>query len=101
MDNKDDQIVILKEMLELSIKAGRRMMHDFNHILDEIPHDNPVKKEFRERAQIWKSIFYPDNGMKNYRADLHREIESLEWENNTLKKRLVEERKDSSDDLPF
>jgi hypothetical protein len=39
--------------------------------------------------------------MKNYRAELHREIEHLEWENRDLKKKLVEQGKDPNDDLPY
>jgi hypothetical protein len=101
MTDQKDQIQILEEMLELSIKAGRRMYHDYKHMLDEISEDNRFKEDFRERGKIWHSIFYPDNGMKNYRAELHREIEHLEWENRDLKKKLVEQGKDPNDDLPY
>lgn len=97
---KEDQVLILKEMLDLSIKAGRRMMHDFNHMLDEVPEDNRFKEDFRERAKIWRSIFYPDNGMKNYRAELHKEIEELEWQLRQAKEKLKEQGK-SEDDLPY
>lgn len=98
---KEDQVEVLQEMLELSIKAGRRMMHDFNHMLDEIPKNNSFKEEYRERAQIWRSIFYPDNGMKNYRADLHREIEQLEFKLSQAKKKLKEHGLIEDDGLPF
>ena len=96
-----DQIEMLQEMLELSIKAGRRMMHDYNHMLDEIPNDNMFKEDFEERAKIWRSIFYPDNGMKNYRAELHREIETLEWKLTQANKKLKEHGLIADDDLPF
>lgn len=69
---------IQKQMLELSIKSGRRLMHDFQHLLDEVPNDNPSKKLFIERGEIWKSIFYPDNGMKDYLTDMHYRIRNLE-----------------------
>lgn len=78
MQDDKEQIDLQAELLELSIKAGRRLMHDFNHLLNEIPGDNPVKSEFEQRAAMWHSVFYPDNGMKNYRAELHQRISWLE-----------------------
>lgn len=97
----EEQIEVLSEMLELSIKAGRRMMHDYKHMLSEIPEDNLFKDDFKERAQTWESIFYPDNGMKNYRAKLHKEIERLQWELDHANKKLKEHGLSQDDDLPF
>lgn len=99
---KEDQIKILQEMLDLSIKAGRRMYHDYNHMLSEIPNDNMFYEDFKERGKVWHSIFYPDNGMKNYRAELHKDIEQLEWELSQAKKQLAAAGKPvDDDDLPY
>lgn len=70
-DNKPDtdQIEIQKELLELMIKAGRRLMHDFKHMLNEVPKDSMFKVEFEERAKMWEEIFYPDNGPKTIAVD--------------------------------
>ena len=99
---KEDQLEILQEMLELSIKAGRRMYHDYKHMLSEVPRNNQFYEDFKERGDIWHSIFYSDNGMKNYRAELHRELESLEWQLRKAKEELIKLKgNDSTDDLPF
>jgi len=97
----EDQSDIQKEMLELTIKAGRRMMHDFKHAIDEIPSVNPNKGMFQERAKIWGNIFYPDDGPKNYRSSLHLEITNLELEILRLKKILESHNIDSTPNLPF
>lgn len=83
-----EEFEIQRELLELSIKSGRRLMHDFNHLIDELPNNHPSKKMYRERAEIWQSIFYPDNGMKNYRTQLHVEIDRLNSEVRVLKDKL-------------
>lgn len=98
---EENQVKILQEMLELSIKAGRRMYHDYKHMLSEIPSDNRFYDDFKERGEIWRSIFYPDNGMKNYRADLHREMEQLEWKLSQANKQLKEHGLISDDGLPY
>jgi hypothetical protein len=74
----------LAEMLQLSIKAGRRCVHDFDHAVDEI-RDPATQEFFRERIETWRSIFYPDNGVKNYRHELHQTIYSLETQVERLK----------------
>jgi hypothetical protein len=97
----EDQFQIQKEMLELVIKAGRRLMHDFDHMLNEVPKDNPFKKDFQERAQLWRDIFYPDNGAKNYRSRLHQELMNLEFELSRTKRLLQHHGIDPDPDLPF
>jgi len=97
----EDQFEIQKEMLELSIKAGRRAMHDFDHMLNEVPEGNMWKKEYRERGKHWKSIFYPDDGMKNYRNSLHKEIESLDYQLRKARELLVKHGIDPNPDLGF
>ncbi len=80
MESKEDLFIIQKEMLECSIKAGRRMAHDYKHILAYIPKDCWLRKDFTERCKMWESIFYPENGVKDYRNELHSTIEKLEFE---------------------
>lgn len=98
---QNDQIEILKELLELSIKAGRRMMHDFDHMLNEVPDDNDYKKEYRERGKHWQTIFYPDDGMKNYRARLHYTIAELDRTVVKLKQQIINLSQIPDDGLPF
>ena len=97
----EDLFNVQKEMLELSIKAGRRMMHDFKHMLREVPNDNMFKKDFEERAEIWESIFYPDDGMKNYRSELHLTITRLEVKLSSAHQKLKNLGVDPDGDLPF
>lgn len=97
----ENQVEILKEMLELSIKAGRRMYHDYKHMLSEISPDNHFYDEFKERGKIWRSIFYPDNGMKDYRSELHMTIIRLENSLSVANKKLKEHGIDYEDGLPF
>jgi len=97
----EDQFAIQKELLELTIKAGRRLMHDFDHMLNEIPNDNKEKAMYEDMAKHWRSIFYPDDGNKNYRTQLHRVIENLEKDLAVAHKLLIEHGIDPEPHLPF
>lgn len=98
----EDIEITQKAMLELAIKSGRRLLHDFDHLLSELPKDHFFKEDFKERSQMWHTVFYPDDGMKNYLTELHYQIRRLDVENSTLKERLEKHNLDSSgDDLPF
>ena len=97
----EDPSVIQKEMLELSIKAGRRLMHDFKHMLSEVPKDAMFKKDFEERGKMWEDIFYPDHGMKNYRSDLHQTIMNLEFDLERANRLLKEKGIEPGPDLPY
>jgi hypothetical protein len=96
VQKNEDLIKFQKEMLDLMIKAGRRLMHDFDHMLDEIPSDNIFREEYKERAAMWRTIFYPDNGAKNYRSELLQTIMDLESKldraNNALLKHGIDPR---------
>lgn len=100
-EQQDDILSIQKEMLELTIKAGRRLMHDFNHMLNEIPETSTEKEMYSSRGKMWGDIFYPDDGPKNYRSSLHQEIIELEFKLNRAKKLLVENNIDPDPDSPF
>lgn len=97
----EDQFEIQKELLELSIKAGRRMMHDYKHMLSEIPANNVNRQEFQQRGKIWESIFYPDNGMKNYRSELHLEIDNLRISLKIAQDLLIKHGIDPEPHLPY
>lgn len=97
----EDQQQIQKELLELTIKAGRRLMHDFDHLLNELPKSNINKKEYEERAKLWRDIFYADNGPKNYRTELHLIIDRLEIKCSMLEDRLKKYGLNHIDDLPY
>jgi hypothetical protein len=97
----EDPSVIQKEMLELSIKSGRRLMHDFKHMLSEVPDGSILKKDFEVRGKVWEDIFYPDHGMKNYRSELHQTIINLDFELERVKRLLKEKGIDPTPDLPY
>jgi hypothetical protein len=97
----EEQIKIQSEMLELSIKAGRRLMHDFKHLLNECPEGGFFKEEFKERGEMWEAIFYPDDGMKNYRSRLHQRIMDLEFNLERARKTLKDNGIDPDSHLPF
>jgi hypothetical protein len=102
-EKNEDLIQFQKEMLDLMIKAGRRLMHDFDHMLREIPADNIFKEDYEERAAMWRTIFYPDNGAKNYRSEMHQTIMNLEFELERAKTVLEKHNLDINEglDLPF
>lgn len=101
MKSVEDQFEIQKELLELAIKSGRRLMHDFSHMLNDVPPSCIWKQEYEERAKIWHDIFYPDNGIKNYRAELHKNIRDLNSEISRLQNLLEKHGIDYSPDTPF
>jgi len=102
MENFNRDIFEIREQtLELVIKAGRRLMHDFKHLLDEMPNDYKGKQTYRERAEMWEDIFYPDNGPKNYRSSMHLRIMDLERDNARLIKLLEDNGLDPNLYLPF
>ena len=81
MDERlQDPVDSLKELLEVTTKAGRRCAYDLSHAIDLIPRDDPFVQSLRERAELWLSIFNPANGPNDYRNSLHHEIFKLEGE---------------------
>ena len=98
----EDILVFQKEMLELAIKSGRRLMHDFDHLLRELPKDHFFREDYEERAKMWHTVFYPDNGMKDYLTELHMTIRRLDIELSVAKDKLKKHGIDTiNDDLPF
>lgn len=106
----------LMEMLDLSIKSGRRVTHDFHHCISmfESAEDQLEKlgvqrpgdgysKMFRQRADMWHDIFYPLNGMKDYRAELYRDISNLKSEIRRLERLCEKHNIDHADpeSIPF
>jgi hypothetical protein len=70
---------IERELFELTVKAGRRCAHDFEHCSEDIGRVSPymTSSEWNARAREWLRIFYPGGGPKDYRARLHYEIDRL------------------------
>lgn len=99
----DDNYTELKELLELTIKAGRRCAHDLKHATHEIYRngDNEMYELFRNRADYWKTVFYPEDGPKNYRAGLHHEISDLEYKVEKLRQQLLDNGIEPCDNIPF
>lgn len=103
MNAKNEDVEILqKDLLELSIKSGRRLLHDFDHLLSELPKDHFFKDDFKERSKIWHSVFYPDNGMKNYLTQMHYDIRFLEIKLRSAEEKLKKHGIDNiNPDLPY
>lgn len=94
---------IERELFELTVKAGRRCAHDLAHAIDSDP-DADNRKFMRQRLDVWRIIFYPDNGPKNYRARIHQTIHDQESTIETLRKLLKSHNipdPTESDDIPF
>jgi hypothetical protein len=68
------------------LKSARRCAYDLRHAAGELfmeGKDGPYQM-YQDRAEAWLKIFAPD-GIKEYRLELHREIDRLEWEIKALK----------------
>lgn len=88
LDPEREDVVILREQLQLAIKAGRRCAHDLDHAADLMGLPTMAaeySKQYRERAGMWAAIFYADGGIKDYRHRLHHDIWKLEREIDRLK----------------
>jgi hypothetical protein len=99
--DREEAFNIQKEMLELAIKAGRRAVHDFDHLLNEAKLDPTIREEFQQRVTMWKEIFYPDKGPKNYRSTLHQEIINLQFRLSRAHQLLKEHGIDPEPHFPF
>lgn len=95
-----DMNKMTSELLSLSIKAGRRASYDLLHACDDIP-DKKCSDQYRQRAEMWLEIFNFDNGMKDYRHSLHKEIWNLEFKVDRLTKLLKENGIVDEDGVPF
>lgn len=105
----------LMTMLDLSIKAGRRVTHDLGHCYQELAmlesmHERATGKKhrrqsgtYRSRYDMWMSIFYPLGGMKDYRSQMFKQVSELEQEVRRLRQLCEENGIDtaSKDELPF
>lgn len=91
-----------RELLRLTVRAARRCVHDLEHAASEIP-DLQQAALFRARASMWRQVFYPAGGPKDYRDDLHREIARLEREVERLRLLCAEHGVDAADpqSIPF
>lgn len=90
----------LSEVHALLIKTARRCAYDLAHAAGDV-RDEEWSKFYHARSQHWLKIFEPD-GMKNYRHQLHHDIESLESQNRALVKLLDENNiKHPYGEMPF
>lgn len=97
---RPDSVDILRETLELVVKAGRRCTHDLAHAVDCIS-DKTEQQMFQERVAVWHAVFYQDGGPKDYRHRLHQDISRLECEVKRLKRRCTQHGINPDDELPF
>lgn len=99
------------ELLRLMVRAGRRCAHDLQHAASDIsvsyrhtPEDREALTiQWSERARLWQGIFYPVGGLKDYRDELHAEIEKLGDEVKRLKTLCLANgiNPHGSEDMPF
>lgn len=73
----DDPQELQRELFELLVKAARRCNYDLNHAADNIT-DETLREMFRKRFAMWKAIFEPANGIKDYRSKLYMQKAMLE-----------------------
>lgn len=74
-----------QEFLEeytLVLKAARRCAYDLGHAARHAD-DIELRELFSGRARIWQTIFSP-TGAKDYRHELHHDIDRLEDQVNRL-----------------
>ena len=73
--------VELREMVTLLMLAGRRCTHDLGHALSDLPRVAPddwrasLHQRLHAKHDYWRAVFYPDDGGKNYRGQLHRQLD--------------------------
>lgn len=83
----------LKELNLILTKFGRRVVHDMAHMHDNLcPHREifPSSEEWSDKIDMWKSVFYPDDGRKDYRLQMHQEMDDLERQIRGYQKILYE-----------
>jgi hypothetical protein len=87
------------EQYTLVLKGARRCAYDLKHASAARADDGPM---FYERANMWLEVFSPTGG-KDYRHELHSEIDSLDREIERLKQVLIKNNVDhvDPDSIPF
>lgn len=83
----------LEETHLILLKSARRCGYDLRHAVDQIYMANggtcETYEAFKHRANFWLKIFSPTE-IKNYRLELHSEIEKLEDRIEVLENKLKE-----------
>jgi hypothetical protein len=87
------------EQYTLVLKAARRCAYDLKHASAAREEDGPM---FYERSNMWLEVFSPTGG-KNYRHELHSDIDSRDAEIERLKQVLIHNGLDPEDPdrIPF
>ena len=95
----------LKSCYEIVLKTARRAARDLNHAIDHFPQGDDFIQVYRDRYQFYDLVF---GGTQDYRANLYREIDKLEYElkkemnrSAELEKRLKELSPQSTFDYPI
>lgn len=81
----------LAETLAITIRCARRCAYDLSHAADLIDHRGPwaeFGKRFEQKAAHWQSLFSSGTRMKDYRLELHHELEKAERTIEALRARL-------------
>ena len=97
---------------EILLKSARRCAHDLDHCASDIYWCAMRKDEqnasdqadfYHHRANEWRKLFYPDDGVKSYRIQIEADLERLrntmsKYKTLLLKHGLVDP---WDDDIPF
>lgn len=96
----------LAETLAITIRCARRCAYDLSHAADLIDHRGPwaeFGQRFERKAAHWQSLFSSGASMKDYRLELHNDLDKAERTIEKLRARLVElgEPPTLPDEMPF
>jgi hypothetical protein len=85
---RDETFRSLAESYLILLKSARRCAYDLRHAADAIPagYYNDI---FDERSRSWVKLFAAD-GIKDYRLEMHRDIDALRREVDALRAELLE-----------
>lgn len=74
----------------MTLRCARRCAYDLSHAVSSIPMDDPMRIIYEVRSKQWVELFQSGNAMKDYRLELHAEIEKRECALNDWSKLLKE-----------
>jgi hypothetical protein len=69
----------IAELHDVLLRSARRCAYDLRHAADEIV-EARTRRAYGDRADMWLGIFASGNALKDYRLELHREIQKRDTE---------------------
>ena len=84
-----DIIRCIQETHNLTIRAARRCAYDLDHAV-AMMQNTSLRNLYNARARYWISLFQSGNTTKDYRDDLHRQLDDKDRYIEGLEKLLTE-----------